>query len=139
MQTLSFELHKCECARCSMKEIIAFSSTRYILSDFTTVQTRTRADATLSQLNDNDEIIKIKKTENEKAKQTKRKRAKEEKSFKSLAATSNMSDDNDISEQDRDAKRSKLLIDSDISFIANNVNTINSKNADASNIIELEE
>ncbi len=48
-----------------------------------------------------------------------------------------MSDDSDISEQDHDAKHLKLLTDSDISFIAINVNMINSKNVDALNIIEL--
>ena len=102
-----------------------------------TVQARTQVDATLSQLNNNNEIIKIKKIDNEKAKQTKWKCATEERNFKSLVATSNMSDDSDISEQDHDAKHLKLLTDSDISFIAINVNMINSKNVDALNIIEL--
>ncbi len=88
------------------------------------------------QLNDNDEILKIKKINNKIAKQTRWKYARKKRNFKFLIATFNMFDDSNISKQDHDVKYLKLLTNSDISFIAINVNMINSKNVDALNIIE---
>jgi len=59
MKTLPSKLHKCQCARCMQKEILAPAFTKYILSNLKDCQPKSRDDASasLSQLNDDGELM----------------------------------------------------------------------------------